>query len=231
MGIHTNASLPSGLDALAEVDRQLLVALNEEPGQSAEHLAQKVFLSGAAVRRHLERLEAHDLIKKRARRRPGPGRPVNAYSLTSAGKSLFPQGYLFTLIAALDILAEHHPGAYDDLMARLPHYFGELGPEREIVKSMPPGARAATVLEWMRRYGHRATVECSDEATTFTVTHCAALAAAQGHPGICRAEHSWMRTYFPESSLTVKESLPEGGRRCVLVLSREAAANQPGIQR
>ncbi len=106
MGAPTR-SAPSA--ASLRVARSLLA---DGPGTAPE-LAQRLGLTPAGVRRHLDSLEADGLIESGERPAFGPtpargrGRPPRVYSVTEAGRDAFDQGYDDLAASALRFLQEH----------------------------------------------------------------------------------------------------------------------------
>jgi len=102
-------------DAPERVARSLLL---EGPATAAE-LGVRLGVSGTVVRRHLDSLEADDVVVASEtppfgpRRVRGRGRPARVYSLTDSGREVFEQ-------------------SYDDLAASALRYIHELGGEAAI---------------------------------------------------------------------------------------------------
>lgn len=74
--------------------RQIIDALNERGSATVDELAHLVALTPMAVRHHLNVLQAEKFITaSTARRKTGPGRPSQVYSLTDNADTLFPTDY------------------------------------------------------------------------------------------------------------------------------------------
>lgn len=83
----------------------------ENGPQTAADLGERLGLSPAAVRRHLDALVADDLLVEREPARSalagrGRGRPARAYAITDAGRAAFPHGYDDLATTALRYLRE-----------------------------------------------------------------------------------------------------------------------------
>ena len=76
---------------------------------TAAALAERLGISPAAVRRHLDQLADEGAVSSRetpARSRRGRGRPARAYLLTDTGRARLPHGYDQLAVQALNYLAE-----------------------------------------------------------------------------------------------------------------------------
>ena len=98
-------------DPIAEVrTRETVVRLLLADGPlTAVALAERVRLSPAAIRRHLEQLLAEGAIVSReasTHGRRGRGRPARTYLLTDLGRTRLPHGYDSIAVQALEFLAE-----------------------------------------------------------------------------------------------------------------------------
>lgn len=77
---------------MPESRRQILLALKERGGLTADDLAAMLKISAVAVRRHLENLKHSGLIEYKEARQ-GMGRPSFVYSLTDKTDHIFPRNY------------------------------------------------------------------------------------------------------------------------------------------
>src|SRR5687767_12528520 len=98
--------VPGSLGGFRGVRAELLIALKKAPHLlTAKELADRFGLTPNALRRHLDSLEAEELVSHRREVR-GVGAPVHAYGLTDAGEALFPQGHAPVLAAVLQAVRE-----------------------------------------------------------------------------------------------------------------------------
>ena len=114
----------------------------EQGPQTAAVLAERLGLSAAGVRRHLDCLVADGLLVEVESRRPlnrGRGRPARTYALTDSGRAAFPH-------------------AYDDLATTALRYLRETGGEQAVVAFAEH--RASTLTEAMSA---RITGDCTLE--------------------------------------------------------------------
>lgn len=77
---------------MPESRRQILLALKERGGLTADDLANMLKISAVAVRRHLDNLKHSGLIEYQEVRQ-GMGRPSFVYSLTEKTDHIFPRNY------------------------------------------------------------------------------------------------------------------------------------------
>ncbi|MDP9436113.1 MAG: winged helix-turn-helix transcriptional regulator, partial [Actinomycetota bacterium] len=88
---------PTGEDRAQAGTRERVLALLLELGPStAAVLAERLAVSPAGVRRHLDALLAEGTVTTREARRPGMrrrGRPARVYALTDAGHAAGPSAY------------------------------------------------------------------------------------------------------------------------------------------
>ncbi len=83
--------------------------LLEEGGATATHLSERLGLTPAAVRRHLDHLIEEGAVEAREPRTTGArgrGRPAKVFALTEAGRDRFDQQYDDLAAQALRFLAE-----------------------------------------------------------------------------------------------------------------------------
>jgi predicted ArsR family transcriptional regulator len=127
------AATVAALDRPADRTRDLVARTILERGpQNAADLADRLGLSPAAIRRHLEALVAEGLLVEREPRpstHRGRGRPARTYALTDEGRAAFPH-------------------AYDDLANTALRYLRETGGEAAVTAFAEH--RAATLAEKLR---------------------------------------------------------------------------------
>lgn len=105
-------------DTRAHVARLIL----EHGPATAAALGERLGLTPAAVRRHLDSLLADDMIEPRDARphgRRGRGRPAKLFAITDRGRSTFYHAYDDTAASALRFLAERlGPAAVEEFARR-----------------------------------------------------------------------------------------------------------------
>lgn len=211
----TNPERPAaGIETLPDAERLVLEAICELGEADAYTLSVRSFTSMASCRQLLRRLRSRGLIQSRSQQGQ-TGRPLALYHLTEGGRSLFPRGHLFMLLAVLDSLKARSPAAYDEVFETLPRWFTLAEPNSP--RDQPTGfdERCERTLEGTRRFGHLISLELqADGSAEFLVHHCAVLEAAQSHPGLCSAEMAWWQGQFGDSEVSCFERQAEGAAIC-----------------
>lgn len=212
----TNPERPAaGIETLPDAERLVLEAICELGEADAYTLSVRSFTSMASCRQLLRRLRSRGLIESRSKQGQ-TGRPLALYHLTEGGRSLFPRGHLFMLLAVLDSLKARSPAAYDEVFETLPRWFilaAEPKSPRDQLTAF--AERCEQTLEGIRRFGHLISLEPQpDGSAEFLVHHCAVLEAAQSHPGLCSAEIAWWRSQFSDCEVSCFERQAEGAAIC-----------------
>lgn len=163
----------------------------ERGPQSAAALAERLGLSAAGVRRHLDALVADGLLVEREPRptaRRGRGRPARVYALTDAGRAAFPHGYDDLATTALRYLrstggeqavvdfAEHRAATLEDMLAG------------DVDRSAPPAVRTEELAESLTAHGYAATTESASAGIQVCQHHCPVAHVAAEFPELCEAE-------------------------------------------
>jgi predicted ArsR family transcriptional regulator len=152
-GVPAACDRPAERSADRTRDAVARTVLERGPQCTAE-LAERLGLSSAAIRRHLDALVADGLFVEREARpsaHRGRGRPARTYALTDAGRAAFPH-------------------AYDDLASTALRYLRETGGDEAVTAFAEH--RAATLA------GHLATgVDCADPLITRSQAMASALSA------------------------------------------------------
>jgi predicted ArsR family transcriptional regulator len=160
----------------------------ESGPRTAAELAERLNISPAAVRRHLDALVDDGLLEEREARvsgHRGRGRPPRAYALTDAGRAAFPHGYDDLATMAVRFRARVG-GRGRGCQIRL-----SAGP-RAWPAGVRPGdkpRRVAELAEALTDVGYASTTEragrrsCSCVSITVPVAHVAAE-----FPQLCEAE-------------------------------------------
>ncbi|HEY2071292.1 MAG TPA: hypothetical protein VGG48_17175 [Rhizomicrobium sp.] len=173
----------------------VLDILKREGPISADSIAEKLGLSGVAVRMHLTALMLGDLAKSTDEARPR-GRPVGMWKLTPKADSLF---------------TDSHSALATELVVQTRRVFGEEGLDRLLkahtadqeknYRAKTDSARSLRAkLEQLARIrsaeGYMAEVRLDTEGDgdfLFVENHCPICAAAQLCKGLCREELALFR--------------------------------------
>ncbi len=167
-------------------------ALLEDGPLTATALAQRLQLTPAAVRRHLDTLTATGLVEQRELREAGPrgrGRPAKAFAVTRAGRDAFHHAYDDLAAAALRFLSA--TGGPDAVAAFAQARVADL--ERRylpVVESAPPDQRPRVLAEALSADGYAASARLApnDVGQQLCQHHCPVAHVATQFPQLCEAE-------------------------------------------
>ncbi|HEX6887946.1 MAG TPA: metalloregulator ArsR/SmtB family transcription factor [Candidatus Nanopelagicales bacterium] len=181
--------IPRG--AQARVARALL----EGGAATVAELAERLDLTGAAVRKHLDDLVDAKLVESSDRppygphqRRPGPGRPARFYHLTQAGRDSFETAYEDVAVGALRFVAET---AGDDAVmafarrrvAEMEAQYADLLDLRDV-----PEERVEVLADALTAAGYAAVVVPTANGVQLCQHHCPIAHIATEFPQFCEAE-------------------------------------------
>jgi predicted ArsR family transcriptional regulator len=196
--------------------REVLDVLVRRQEWRAEELAAELYLSEGAVRTHLNVLSELGFVDVRQERQ-GPGRPRHFYSVSSRGRATFATGYAHWLRAVFEALEQEHPDVYAGLgeamvrgALRSPDLTAET-PERQV----------SELTRHLAPFGHKFSIDVTDEETRIEVFNCGAFRVAREHPMVCETERGWLETFYPGGEARLKECMVNGDQRCVMVVERQ----------
>ena len=163
----------------------------ERGPQTAAALAERLGISPAAVRRHLDALVADGLLAERDPR-PAPnrgrGRPARVYALTDSGRAAFPHAYDDLATTALRYLRD--TGGEAAVAAFAEHRAAALA--GELRGRVSDGATLATRADALARglsaNGYASTTEQAAAGVQICQHHCPVAHVAAEFPQLCEAE-------------------------------------------
>jgi len=194
---HVEAEPPDPItDADPGRDRVAASLLTQGPA-TASMLAERLGISGTAVRRHLDSLTAQGLVVASDRPPFGPtpsrgrGRPARTFSLTPAGRSQFPSDYDGLAGQALAFLSE--VGGAEALTAFAETRAVELEAElRERLGDTWNGAdnaeHIASFASALSEAGFATSAEPAPTGVQVCQHHCPVAHVAHEFPQLCEAE-------------------------------------------
>ncbi len=172
-------------------------AVLERGPQNAADLAERLGLSPAAIRRHLDALVSDGLLLEREPRpslHRGRGRPARTYALTDEGRAAFPHAYDDLANTALRYLRE--TGGEDAVTAFAEHRAATLS--IKLRAAVDPGAplatRANALAAALSDHGYASTTQAvgDDDAGVHGIQicqhHCPVAHVAAEFPELCEAE-------------------------------------------
>lgn len=172
--------------------RRVARSILENGPSTAASLAERLALTPAAVRRHLDALLAEGVIepaKLRLSVQRGRGRPAKAFALTDSGRGAFHQAYDDLAASALRFLAE--TGGEDAVASFAARRVAELEERyRPQVAAAAPADRAAVLARVLSGDGYAATARPAPGTGGEQVCqhHCPVAHVAEQFPQLCEAE-------------------------------------------
>jgi predicted ArsR family transcriptional regulator len=174
--------------------RHRVTALLLEHGpQTASELAERLGVSPAAVRRHLDALVADGRVEERSvpdphRRR---GRPARRFRLTEAGRSAFPHAYDDLALTALRTVADL--GGPDAVRAVAERQLAGLEERASTAVARAtagsaPADRAQALAAALTAEGYAATASAISSGGQLCQHHCPVAHVAAEFPQLCEAE-------------------------------------------
>lgn len=164
----------------------------ENGPSTAAALAQRLGLTPAAVRRHLDTLLSDGMIDAREPRvygHRGRGRPAKVFSLTEAGRDAFEQAYDDLAVSALQFLVQT---GGEKLVAEFARQRIAALEERyrPVVEAARPGERAEALARVLTSDGYAASAQSSPVAPGEQLCqhHCPVAHVAEQFPQLCEAE-------------------------------------------
>jgi predicted ArsR family transcriptional regulator len=190
----TGSQVPAGIPVSrasqeATRDRVARSILDNGPS-SAATLAERLDLTPAAVRRHLDHLLADGLVEAREERVYGPrgrGRPAKVFSLTDSGRHVFYQAYDDLAVTALRFIAES--GGEQAVAEFARGRVAELEERyRALVDAAPESRKAEVLAQALTTDGYAASTLAAAAGEQLCQHHCPVAHAAAQFPQLCEAE-------------------------------------------
>ncbi|WP_436839416.1 helix-turn-helix transcriptional regulator [Microbispora hainanensis] len=184
---------PVHLDITAERGTRARVArlILEHGPVTAAALGERLGLTPAAVRRHLDALLAEGMIEPRTARprgQRGRGRPAKMFAITDAGRSAFVHAYDDLAGSALRFLAERLGGEAVSEFARA-QVSGLVGRLEALMREVPAEQRVRVLAEALSAEGYAASASATGKGgEQLCQHHCPVAHVAAQFPQLCEAE-------------------------------------------
>jgi predicted ArsR family transcriptional regulator len=183
----THLAAPEGdAPTRARVVRSIL----ENGASTTSDLAQRLDLTPAAVRRHLDHLVEEGTLasgEQRVYGSRGRGRPAKVFTLTDAGRDEFDQQYDDLAVQALRYLAE--TGGDEAVMEFARRRVAFIERDYRTVADRHPGLAPAEVLaQVLTEGGYAAAVRALPIGDQLCQQHCPVSHVAAEFPQLCEAE-------------------------------------------
>ncbi|CAG6393934.1 transcriptional regulator [Streptomyces cocklensis] len=170
--------------------------LDHGPSTAAD-LAERLGLTQAAVRRHLDALAADNVVEARDQRvygHRGRGRPAKVFALTDCGRDAFDQAYDVLAADALRWIAESAGGGQDGQAAVSAFARARVAAQAEryraIVDAAAPEDRTRALARALSADGYAATTRSAPgpAGEQLCQHHCPVAHTAEQFPELCEAE-------------------------------------------
>ncbi|CAL9598081.1 hypothetical protein SUDANB126_05375 [Streptomyces sp. enrichment culture] len=167
--------------------------LDHGPSTVAE-LAERLGLTQAAVRRHLDALTADNVVEARERRVYGArtrGRPAKVFALTDCGRDAFDQSYDKLAVDALRWIGEQEGGSEAIAAFARARIAAQADAYRKAVEAAAPEERTEALARALSADGYAATARSAphpQRGEQLCQHHCPVAHAAEQFPQLCEAE-------------------------------------------
>ncbi|MEU4099991.1 helix-turn-helix transcriptional regulator [Streptomyces tanashiensis] len=164
--------------------------LDHGPSTVAD-LAERLRLTQAAVRRHLDSLVAENVVEAREKRVYGTrarGRPAKVFALTDCGRDAFDQSYDSLAVEALRWIERNAGGEAAVAAFARDRIEAQAGAYREAVEAAEPAQRTEALAKALTADGYAATARNAPVGEQLCQHHCPVAHVAEQYPQLCEAE-------------------------------------------
>ncbi|GAA1126872.1 transcriptional regulator [Kribbella jejuensis] len=188
----TDRTVPQGTAGARDEstrDRVARSILTNGPS-SAAVLAERLELTPAAVRRHLDHLLDEGLVESREERVYGPrgrGRPAKVFVLTDSGRHAFHTAYDDLAATAMRFIAE--AGGDDAVTEFARRRVAEVEERyRDLLAQAPEGKKTEVLAQALTADGYAASTAEAGHGAQLCQHHCPVAHVAEQFPQLCEAE-------------------------------------------
>jgi predicted ArsR family transcriptional regulator len=185
------AGVPQSVETDASTRHRVASSILEHGPSTAAELAERLGLTPAAIRRHLDLLLASGHLEARERRiygARGRGRPAKVFALTDAGRSVFYTAYDDLAIEALDFLAASSSPDAVTLFAESRLARSEKRYRERMANAAPTSTPAQALAAALSEDGYVASTLPSATGEQLCQHHCPVAHVAERFPQICEVE-------------------------------------------
>lgn len=154
-------------------------------------LAERLGLTQAAVRRHLDALVSGDVVEAREQRVYGArtrGRPAKVFALTDCGRDAFDQSYDALAADALRWIQERFGGDEAVVAFARARIAEQATVYREAIEAAAPEERTEVLARALSADGYAATARSAPVGEQLCQHHCPVAHVAEKFPQLCEAE-------------------------------------------
>ena len=185
------AGVPQSVETDASTRQRVASSILEHGPSTAAELAERLGLTPAAIRRHLDMLLAAGHLEARERRvygNRGRGRPAKVFVLTDAGRSVFYTAYDDLAIEALEFLAASAGPEAVTLFAESRMADSEQRYHERMAHAAPDTTPAQALANALSEDGYVASTLPSAIGEQLCQHHCPVAHVAARFPQICEVE-------------------------------------------
>jgi predicted ArsR family transcriptional regulator len=185
------AGVPQNVETDASTRHRVASSILEHGPSTAAELAERLGLTPAAIRRHLDVLLASGHLEARERRvygARGRGRPAKVFVLTDAGRSVFYTAYDDLAIEALEFLAASAGPEAVTLFAESRMARSETRYQERMANAAPDSSPAQALAAALTEDGYVASTLPSTTGVQLCQHHCPVAHVAERFPQICEVE-------------------------------------------
>jgi predicted ArsR family transcriptional regulator len=185
------AGVPQSVETDASTRHRVASSILEHGPSTAAELAERLGLTPAAIRRHLDLLLAAGHLEARERRvygTRGRGRPAKVFVLTDAGRSVFYTAYDGLAIEALEFLASAAGPEAVTLFAESRMADSEKRYRERMANAAPATTPAQALAAALSEDGYVASTLPSATGEQLCQHHCPVAHVAERFPQICEVE-------------------------------------------
>ena len=185
------AGVPQNVETDASTRHRVASSILEHGPSTAAELAERLGLTPAAIRRHLDVLLASGHLEARERRvygARGRGRPAKVFVLTDAGRSVFYTAYDDMAIDALEFLAASSGPDAVTLFAESRMARSEKRYRERMAHVAPTTTPAQALAAALSEDGYVASTLPSATGEQLCQHHCPVAHIAERFPQICEVE-------------------------------------------
>ena len=185
------AGVPQSVETDASTRQRVASSILEHGPSTAAELAERLGLTPAAIRRHLDVLLAAGHVDARERRiygTRGRGRPAKVFVLTDAGRSVFYTAYDDLAIEALEFLAASAGPEAVTLFAESRMAESERRYQERMANAAPDSTLAQALAIALSEDGYVASTLPSAIGEQLCQHHCPVAHVAERFPKICEVE-------------------------------------------
>lgn len=200
-----------------------LVARHRET--TIAELVSELGVTTTAVRLQVNRLHARGWLL-RSKRREGPGRPADVYSLSDEGRKLFARNVdVFARLLMEELTEIDGPDKLNAVLARVQRRIGDAIEER--LEGDAPGERVERLAELLRQEGTLADATRAEGEVRLSVFTCPYHGVVEDAPQLCEMERDTI-SRLTGGNVELGRRLVDGQHCCEFKVSLDSIDREPG---